>query len=97
MEAYKTILTHSLIQLTILKIERSLEMIKEKSPQRTDLIESMSKSLLDLHEVKETVRQMEVELKAYGKRNFDLEEICIRYASEIRELKERNENLIKGL
>ena len=62
---------------TYLKIKLSLEEIKEKHGQRTDLINSMEQSLKDLQEVKIAYDSMEKELRSALQQNFRLEKLLM--------------------
>lgn len=63
------------LDTTYLKIKLSLEEIKEKHGQRTDLINSMEQSLKDLQEVKIAYDSMEKELRSALQQNFRLEKL----------------------
>ena len=63
------------LDTTYLKIKLSLEEIKEKHGQRTDLIDSMERSLADLQEVKIAFDAMEKELRTALQQNFRLEKL----------------------
>lgn len=62
---------------TYLKIKLSLEEIKQKHGQRTDLINSMEQSLKDLQEVKISYDSMEKELRSALQQNFRLEKLLM--------------------
>lgn len=63
------------LDTTYLKIKLSLEEIKQKHEHRTDLIDSMERSLSDLQEVKISYDAMEKELRAALQQNFRLEKL----------------------
>jgi hypothetical protein len=65
------------LDTTYLKIKISLEEIKEKNGHRTDLIDSMERSLSDLQQVKISYDAMEKELRAALQQNFRLEKLLI--------------------
>jgi hypothetical protein len=64
-----------LLDTTYLKIKISLEEIKERASNRTDLINSMERSLADLQEVKISYDAMEKELRTALQQNFRLEKL----------------------
>ena len=64
-----------LLDTTYLKIKISLEEIKQKHEHRTDLINSMERSLADLQEVKISYDTMEKELRAAVQSCFRLERL----------------------
>ena len=63
------------LDTTYLKIKLSLEEIKQKHGTRTDLIDSMERSLSDLQQVKISYDSMEKELRAALQQNFRLEKL----------------------
>lgn len=63
------------LDTTYLKIKLSLEEIKQKHGTRTDLIDSMERSLSDLQEVKIAYDAIEKELRAALQQNFRLEKL----------------------
>lgn len=63
------------LDTTYLKIKLSLEEIKQKHGTRTDLIDSMERSLSDLQEVKISYDAMEKELRTALQQNFRLEKL----------------------
>ena len=65
------------LDTTYLKIKISLEDIKEKHGQRTDLINSMERSLADLQQVKISYDAMEKELRSALQQNFRLEKLLM--------------------
>lgn len=65
------------LDTTYLKIKISLEDIKEKNGHRTDLIDSMERSLSDLQQVKISYDAIEKELRAALQQNFRLEKLLM--------------------
>jgi uncharacterized membrane protein len=65
------------LDTTYLKIKLSLEEIKQKHGQRTDLINSMDQSLKDLQQVKISYDSMEKELRSSLQQNFRLEKLLM--------------------
>ena len=65
------------LDTTYLKIKISLEDIKEKHGQRTDLINSMERSLADLQQVKISYDAIEKELRSALQQNFRLEKLLM--------------------
>jgi len=63
------------LDTTYLKIKLSLEDIKEKHGTRTDLINSMERSLADLQQVKISYDAIEKELRTALQQNFRLEKL----------------------
>ena len=66
-----------LLDTTYLKIKISLEEIKQKHEHRTDLINSMERSLSDLQQVKISYDAIEKELRTALQQNFRLEKLLI--------------------
>jgi len=86
-----------LVQYTYTKIQDSLDDIKKRNPHRTDLITSMEASLGDLQIVRDTIKEMEKELRFARSTAFRLERIGLELKAQIKELKHENEMLTKGL
>jgi len=63
------------LRTTILKLETSLQDIKDNNPNRTDLIDSMEQSLNDLMNVSKTFIAMEKELQIQHHRIMTLERL----------------------
>lgn len=63
------------LRTTILKLETSLQDIKDNNPKRTDLIDSMEQSLNDLMNVSKTFVAMEKELQLQHHRIMTLERL----------------------
>ena len=74
------------LDTTYLKIKISLEEIKEKHGTRTDLIDSMERSLSDLQEVKIAFDAIEKELRAALQQNFRLEKLLQEEKFKVKEL-----------
>lgn len=74
------------LDTTYLKIKLSLEEIKEKHGQRTDLINSMEQSLKDLQEVKISYDSMEKELRSALQQNFRLEKLLMDEKFKVKDL-----------
>lgn len=87
------ILATANLHKTLAKLRNSLSEIETKHPGRTDLINSMKETISELSEVTITFRTLEMEARTYGKRNFDLELICLQKETELRELRAQNERL----
>ena len=74
------------LDTTYLKIKLSLEEIKEKHGTRTDLIDSMERSLADLQQVKISYDAIEKELRAALQQNFRLEKLLMEEKFKNKEL-----------
>ena len=74
------------LDTTYLKIKLSLEEIKEKHGQRSDLIDSMERSLADLQEVKISYDAMEKELRIALQQNFRLEKLLQEEKFKVKDL-----------
>ena len=74
------------LDTTYLKIKLSLEEIKEKHGTRTDLINSMERSLVDLQQVKISYDAIEKELRAALQQNFRLEKLLIEEKFKVKDL-----------
>jgi len=74
------------LDTTYLKIKLSLEEIKQKHGTRTDLIDSMERSLADLQEVKIAYDAMEKELRAALQQNFRLEKLLQEEKFKVKDL-----------
>jgi len=79
------------------KIKFSLDNIKEKHEHRTDLIESMEKSLTEVGEAVQYLNHVDKMLMATNRRNHELELENIRLKQENASLKTHVNNLIEGL
>jgi hypothetical protein len=80
-----------------LKIQNSLDNIKEKHEHRTDLIESMEKSLTEVGEAVQYLNHVDKMLMATNRRNHELELENIMLKQENKSLKINVEKLIEGL
>lgn len=74
------------LDTTYLKIKLSLEEIKQKHGTRTDLIDSMERSLADLQQVKISYDAIEKELRAALQQNFRLEKLLQEEKFKVRDL-----------
>ena len=63
------------LRTIILKLESSLQDIKDNNPKRTDLIDSMEQSLNDLINISKTFVAMEKELQLQHHRLMTLERL----------------------
>lgn len=71
------------LKTTILKLEISLQDIKDNNPKRTDLIDSMEQSLNDLMNVSKTFIEMEKELQLQHHRIMTLERLNNQIQTEL--------------
>jgi hypothetical protein len=76
-----------------LKIQNSLDKIKEKHPQRTDLIDSMEKSLTDVGEAVLYFEHIDKLLQASNKKQFQMEIEIMQLKQKIRHLEEINKHI----
>ena len=74
------------LDTTYYKIKLSLEEIKQKHGTRTDLIDSMERSLSDLQEVKIAFDAIEKELRSALQQNFRLEKLLQEEKFKVRDL-----------
>jgi len=74
------------LDTTYLKVKLSLEEIKEKHGTRTDLIDSMERSLVDLQQVKISYDAIEKELRAALQQNFRLEKLLMEEKFKVKDL-----------
>jgi hypothetical protein len=79
------------------KIKYSLDNIKEKHEHRTDLINSMEKSLGEVSEAVQYLNHVDKMLMATNRRNHELELENIMLKQENKSLKINVEKLIDGL
>jgi hypothetical protein len=79
------------------KIKYSLDNIKEKHEHRTDLINSMEKSLGEVAEAVQYLNHVDKMLMATNRRNHELELENIMLKQENKSLKINVEKLIEGL
>jgi len=76
---------------TCLKLEISIEDIKTKHPNRTDLISSMEQSLHEIKKAMLVYQTLEKEFRATRQINFDLQHINLEQKQEIQNLKRQIE------
>jgi hypothetical protein len=79
-----------------LKIQNSLDNIKEKHGHRTDLIDSMEKSLTEVGEAVQYLNHVDKMLMATNRRNHELELENIKLKQENKSLNKHLEMLISG-
>lgn len=82
---------------TATKVKASLDEIKQKNGHRTDLIESMEATLLDLDEIRRIIKGMEKELRFVNSSAFRLERLCLELKAENKELKNEIKSLTEEL
>ena len=82
-------LLSSIINLnhTCLKIQVSIEDIKTKHPNRTDLINSMEQSLHEIKKAMVVYGTLEKEFRTARQMNFNLEHINLELKQELKDLK----------
>jgi uncharacterized membrane protein YjjP (DUF1212 family) len=76
---------------TCLKLKISIEDIKTKHPNRTDLISSMEQSLYEIKKAMLVYHTLEKEFRATRQINFDLQRINLEQMQEIQNLKRQIE------
>ena len=76
---------------TCLKLQVSIDEIKTKHPNRTDLINSMEQSLHEIKKAMVVYQTLEKEFRATRQINFDLQHINLEQVQEIQNLKRQNE------
>jgi hypothetical protein len=76
---------------TCLKLQVSIEDIKTKHPNRTDLISSMEQSLHEIKKAMVVYQTLEKEFRVARQINFDLQHINLEQIQEIQNLKRQNE------
>jgi hypothetical protein len=79
-----------------LKIQNSLDNIKEKHGHRNDLIDSMEKSLTEVGEAVQYLNHVDKMLMATNRRNHELELENIKLKQENKSLNKHLEMLISG-
>ena len=79
------------------KINNTLEEIKQKRPDRKELISSMEKSLTEVGEAVQYLNHVDKMLMATNRRNHELELENIKLKQENASLKTHVTNLIDGL
>ena len=70
-----------------LKLQVSIEDIKTKHPNRTDLINSMEESLKDIKKAMVVYQTLEKEFRSCRQSNFDLQHINLELKQEVKDLK----------
>jgi protein subunit release factor B len=76
---------------TCLKLQVSIEDIKTKHPNRTDLISSMEQSLYEIKKAMAVYDTLEKEFRATRQINFDLQRINLEQMQEIQNFKRQIE------
>jgi hypothetical protein len=76
---------------TCLKLEVSIDDIKTKHPNRTDLISSMEQSLHEIKKAMIVYQTLEKEFRATRQINFDLQRINLEQMQEIQNFKRQIE------
>jgi hypothetical protein len=76
---------------TCLKIQVSIEDIKTKHPNRTDLLTSMEQSLHEIKKAMVVYGTLEKEFRAARQMNFDLERLNLEQKQEIQNFKRQIE------
>ena len=76
-----------------LKIQNSLDNIKEKHGHRTDLIDSMEKSLTEVHDAVLYFEHLDKLLQASNKKQFAMEIEIMQLKQKIRHLEQINQDI----
>ena len=76
---------------TCLKLQVSIEDIKTKHPNRTDLISSMEQSLHEIKKAMVVYQTLEKEFRTARQMNFNLERLNLEQKQEIQNLKRQIE------
>ena len=76
---------------TCIKLQVSIEDIKTKHPNRTDLISSMEQSLHEIKKAMVVYQTLEKEFRATRQINFDLQHIILEQMQEIQNFKRQIE------
>jgi uncharacterized membrane protein YjjP (DUF1212 family) len=76
---------------TCLKLQVSIEDIKTKHPNRTDLITSMEQSLYEIKKAMVVYQTLEKEFRSTRQINFDLQRINLEQMQEIQNFKRQIE------
>jgi len=76
---------------TCIKLQVSIDEIKTKHPNRTDLITSMEQSLHEIKKAMVVYQTLEKEFRATRQINFDLQHINLEQMQEIQNLKRQIE------
>jgi hypothetical protein len=72
---------------TCIKLQVSIEDIKTKHPNRTDLITSMQQSLIEITQAILVYDTLEKEFRTARQINFDLQHINLELKQEVKDLK----------
>ena len=84
------------LNLVYWKINNTLEEIKQKRPDRKELISSMEKSLIEVGEAVQYLNHVDKMLMATNRRNHELELENIKLKQENKSLNKHLEMLISG-
>ena len=84
------------LNLVYWKINNTLEEIKQKRPDRKELISSMEKSLTEVGEAVQYLNHVDKMMMATNRRNHDLELENIKLKQENKSLNKHLEMLISG-
>ena len=76
---------------TCLKLQVSIEDIKTKHPNRTDLLSSMEQSLHEIKKAMVVYDTLEKEFRAARQMNFNLERLNLEQKQEIQNFKRQDE------
>lgn len=95
MNELDVVLAHANINVAVGKLRFSVDEIKEKNPQRSDLINSMEETISTLIFSAEVFRTLEKEYRIARQRASDMTVYTMQQDKLIKELKEKNEELIK--
>jgi len=79
--------------MVYLKIQNSLDKIKETHPQRTDLIESMEKSLTEVGDAVLYFEHVDKLLRASNSKQYAMEIEIMQLKQKIRHLEQINETI----
>lgn len=79
--------------MVYLKIQNSLDKIKETHPQRTDLIESMEKSLTEVGESVLYFEHVDKLLRASNSKQYQMEIEIMQLKQKIRHLEQMNKDI----
>ena len=72
------------LKTNILKVQNSLDEIKEKNPHRNDLIDSMEQSVGELKYVSKVIREMEKDMVLHFHRIMTLERLNNELQTELK-------------
>jgi len=75
------------LNYTCLKLKVSIEDIKNKHPNRTDLITSMQQSLIEITQAILVYQTLEKEFRAIRQINFDLQHLNLELKQDVKDLK----------